>query len=127
MKKIFFTKRHRNLLLGALAAVAAVAGFYILARLGIGIPCLFNRFTGLLCPSCGNSRAAFALLRLDLGTAFRYNPLFLLEFSYILWVLLHCARSYLQGKPFGYKPPYLWLDITVLALILLWWPARNFL
>lgn len=125
MKIFVFTKRHQNLLLGTFALLAAVIVFSILAQFGIGIPCLFHRLTGLLCPGCGNSRAALALLRLDFAAAFGYNPLFLLEFFYILWVLLHCVKNYLQGRSFAYKPLFPWLDRIVLALILLWWPIRN--
>ena len=127
MKNFVFTRRHRNLLLGAGILCAAVAVFYILARHGIGIPCLFHRLTGLQCPGCGNSRAALALLQWDLAAAFGYNPMFLPEFLYIVWVLLHCARSYLRGKPFAYKPPFLWLDILLLASVILWGILRNFI
>ena len=125
MKHVKFTRRHRNLLLCGVAVAAAVAVFYILAKLGIGIPCLFNRITGLLCPGCGNSRAALALMRLDIGAAFGYNLMFPVEFLYIAWVVFWCCRAYLQGKPFAYKPPCLWLDGTVLAVVLLWWLIRN--
>lgn len=125
MKRIHFTKRHVHLLLGGIAALAAVAVFYVLARNGIGLFCLFYQITGLQCPGCGNSRAALALLRLDVQLAMQYNALFPLEFFYILWVLFHCSRSYLRGKPFIYKPPYIWLDITVLTAVLLWWVVRN--
>lgn len=125
MKKPILTRRHRNLLLGAAALALAVAGFYILAQRGIGIACPFYRLTGLQCPGCGNSRAALALLRLDLPAAFGYNPMFLPEFFYLGWVLLHCSRSYLRSGRFAYKPPALWLDILLLAAILLWWLLRN--
>lgn len=125
MKKPVLTHRHRNLLLGVGAVCAAIAVFYILAQQGIGIPCLFYRLTGLQCPGCGNSRAALALLRLDLTAAFGYNPMFLPEFFYIGWVLFHCSRSYLQGKGFRYRPPVLWLDITLLVAVFLWWLIRN--
>lgn len=127
MKKFLFTSRHKFLLLGALATVAAIAVFYILAQRGIGIPCLLRSVTGLQCPGCGNSRAALALLRLDIAAAFGYNPLFLVEFFYLAWVLFHCARAYLKGKPFGYKPPFPLMDIIILVAILAWWPIRNFL
>ena len=122
-----FTKRHFHLLLGALAAIAAVGLVYILARHGIGIPCLFLKLTGFQCPGCGNTRAALALLRLDIAAAFGYNPLFALEFAYLLWLLLHCAKSYLRGGRFSYTPPALWLDVAVLLVLLAWWVVRNLL
>lgn len=125
MKNRIFTRRYRNLLLGAAGVCAAAVIFYVLAQKNIGIPCLFYELTGLQCPGCGNSRAALALARLDLPAAFCYNPMFLPEFFYLGWVLFHCSRSYLRGKGFHYQPPALWLDIILLTAILLWWFVRN--
>ena len=119
--------RLRNLLLAALGAAVLVAVFYILARHGIGIPCVFRLVTGFQCPGCGNSRAALALLRLDIRGAFSYNPMFLPEFFYVAWVLFHCSKSYLKGGHFTYPMPCKWLDITLLAAVLVWWLLRNLL
>jgi hypothetical protein len=127
MKKSGLTRRHWLLLLGAAALLAALCFFVFLSKKGIGIPCLFYRLTGLQCPGCGNSRAALALLQLDLPTALRYNLLFPLEFLYLGWVVLHCCRSYLRGGSFTYKSPAVWLDIALLAVIMLWWLIRNLL
>ena len=56
-----------------------LAAFYVwLCRRGYGLPCLFQTFFGIPCPSCGASRAAFALLRGDLAGAIKENPLFAL-------------------------------------------------
>lgn len=120
-------KRRRRLLQGAAAAGVAAAVFCILAKMGIGIPCLFYQITGWQCPGCGNSRAALALLRLDLKAALGYNLLFPLEFGYIGWVVFHCCRNYLRGKGFSYKPPVIGIDIGVLAAVLGWWVVRNIL
>ena len=120
-------RRCRNLLWAGLGILAGVCIFYILARQGIGIPCIFNRVTGLLCPGCGNSRVALALLGFRFREAFSYNPMFLPEFLYILWVLFCCGRSYLKGGPFAYKPRRQWPDILLLAAVLLWWVVRNLL
>ena len=119
------TKRLRRLALGGIIACAAVVLFYILGSRGIGIPCLLRLATGWLCPGCGNSRAALALLRLDVPAALEYNMLFPLEFAYLLWVIFRCSRSYLKGGRFAYQSRHPWLDAVVLALILLWWPVRN--
>ncbi len=127
MKQRKFTNRHRNLLLGLLVCAAAAAAFWLLARQGIGIPCLLREITGFSCPGCGNSRAVLALLSLDVPAALRYNLLFPAEFFYLGWVLAHCCKSYLKGGRFSYRPPWAWLDIILLALVLLWWPLRNIL
>ena len=127
MKKFLFSHRQLILFLGVPVVAVGIAVFYILAQQGIGIPCLFRSITGLECPGCGNSRAALALLRLDIAAAFGYNPLFFVEFFYLAWVLFHCTRAYLNGKTFGYKPPFPLMDIILLILILAWWPIRNLL
>ena len=114
-----------KLFLGLCAAGILGVSLYILACNGIGIPCLFRKITGFLCPGCGNSRAVLALLRLDIAEALRYNLLFPLEFFYLGWVAVCCCRSYLRGNRFAYKSPCLWLDIGLLAVILLWWVVRN--
>ncbi len=125
MQERKWSHRHRNLLLAGFGCAGLVLVVYILAGLGLGIPCLFHKITGYLCPGCGNTRAALALLRLDLGAALSYNLLFPLEFLYIGWILFHCSRSYLRGKSFSYRPPCVWVDGIMLALVLIWWVVRN--
>lgn len=59
----------RRLSLRVILAVLAVVGLYAL----IGCPLRF--FTGLPCPGCGMSRAAFSLVQLHFAEAFRWHPL----------------------------------------------------
>lgn len=39
-------------------------------------PCLIRKYTGLLCPTCGMSRAWLAAFRWDFSAAFSYHPMF---------------------------------------------------
>ena len=44
------------------------------ASTGVGLPCPFRMITGWNCPLCGGTRMGDALLHLDIGAAFAYNP-----------------------------------------------------
>lgn len=118
-------KNQYKLLFVLLAAAFVCFVFFLLAKLGIGIPCLFYQVTGLQCPGCGNSRAVMALLRLDIAAALSYNFLFPLECFYLLWVGFHSCRSVLKNGKLQYKPPVTWLDISILVIIVIWWIVRN--
>ena len=109
------------------ALAGAVAIFYLLARAGIGLGCPFYQITGLQCPGCGNSRAALALIRLDFKSALGFNPLFPLEFGYLLWVAGLSGRNYLKTGRFHYQPKWLWMDIALLVLVIIWGILRNLL
>jgi len=52
-----------------------------------GWPCVFRHATGIPCISCGMSRAWLAALRLELGTAFYYHPMFWSVPVLVLFVL----------------------------------------
>ena len=55
-----------------LCLIIAVLGLLV----AIDTPCLFRRFTGIICPTCGISRAWISALRLDFSAARAYQPLF---------------------------------------------------
>ncbi|MCB1008119.1 MAG: DUF2752 domain-containing protein [Acidobacteria bacterium] len=75
------------------AAALAAAAFLVYEFDPTGVDffpkCLFYSATGLACPGCGSTRALHALLHLDLGAAFRLNPLpFVLVPAGALWLAL---------------------------------------
>lgn len=125
MKKTFHTRRGVHIILLTLAIGFLIGLFYLLARTGISIPCLFHKFTGLQCPGCGNSRAAIALLQLDIKAALQYNLLFPLEFGYLVWVYGFCCVKYLRGERFAYRPPVPAVDIMILITVIVWGVVRN--
>lgn len=63
------------MLVTAIIAVSGIIYLLVVKFLHIGIPCNLRRVTGLLCPGCGMTRAAFSILRLDFQKAFSYNAL----------------------------------------------------
>ena len=90
-------QRLRRVIGGTLLALGiggAYAGF--VRYTDKGIPCLFHRLTGRLCPGCGISRMFLALWRGDIVSAARYNlfVLCMLPFAAVLYV--HKTRQYVK-------------------------------
>lgn len=127
MEQHLKSRRWRNLLLAGIGAVILCALYCALALHGWGIPCIFYRLTGFQCPGCGNTRAALALLQLDIAAAMRYNLLFPLECFYLGWVIFQSCREYLRGRAFAYPMRWKWLDIATMAAVLIWGVVRNLL
>ncbi|MGI5971693.1 MAG: DUF2752 domain-containing protein [Oscillospiraceae bacterium] len=62
----------------------------------LGIPCLFQKLTGLCCPGCGTGRMINALLRFDLEAAFRYNEAVFLMLPVLVLIGLDRFVGYLK-------------------------------
>ncbi len=81
-----------------LAACGAVLGVWALL---FGF-CPIRAVTGVICPSCGMSRAWLAALRLDLGAAFSHHPMF--------WIVPAVAALWLfDFQPLPSKRANAWL------------------
>ena len=118
----------KNKLIIITACIVACGGLlFVLAKLGLPVPCLFHKITGLLCPGCGNTRAVLSLLQLNFSEMLRYNLLFPLEAWYLLWVYFWAARNCLKTGHFFYKQPLPVIDWFFLIVLLLWWILRNIL
>ncbi len=126
MEKTEFKRRLKNIIIINLALVFLAVILIILAKNGLAVPCIFNRITGFKCPGCGNTRAVMALIRFEFLKALNFNPVFPLEFFYIGWVYVISSINYMKGKRFSYQPPLKLMDITLLAVFLLWGVIRNF-
>jgi hypothetical protein len=75
--------RQLGLLWGGVA-VTLIAASPLGPRLAATLPaCHFKQWFGIPCPTCGTTRAALALARLDFVTAFVHYPL-----ATVVWVLL---------------------------------------
>ncbi len=94
---------------------------------GFGLPCLYKQTTGFECAGCGLSRAAAALIRLDLKTAFAYNAVWPLYLGYILWAVPSTVIPYVkEGRPVSLPKP-VWLNWVILGVILAYGVIRNFI
>lgn len=86
--------------------------------------CPFLVMTGYRCPGCGSQRALHALLHGEMGEAWRYNALLMLELP--LMVMLTVA--WLLRRRFPRLRRLLnsqALILTLLTIIILWTIARN--
>ena len=107
------------------ALLCAYACVYLLT--GFSVPCVFRLVTGLRCPGCGSHGAFRAAMRLDIDAVFRLNLLFPLEILYFVYAAVYISVTYLKtGKADKDLKPA-WLNISVLAVVILWWIARNIL
>lgn len=128
-KEIFRPEKRRVIRVIIISFGIILAGtiLAILAANGLSIPCILNKLTGLECPGCGNTRAAMALLKFDIASAFKYNMLFIPEFFYLGFVYVSSAVNYLKGGAFSYKSPFKALDVIFLIVFVLWGIVRNFI
>lgn len=93
VQKTGHASRWNAFLIGGLLLV--VSGIYFAfdpAASAFFPPCPLKKFAGLDCPGCGSQRAFHALLHLQFGEAFRFNPLAIASIP-----LLVCDR--LRGYP----------------------------
>ena len=132
MNKLLFTQRG-NRIIGL--AIPLIAAFFALNVKLTGSlipflnapPCVFKHFTGLDCPGCGGTRAAFALLYLDPASAFKYNPvislMLIFGFIWYVWFMINAFRKKYK-VPFESKR-YPVILLTSAAVLLIFWILRN--
>jgi Protein of unknown function (DUF2752) len=107
-----------------------IAGFFALglglsalyATTGFGLPCPFREVTGWNCPLCGGTRMGSALLHLEIGAAFAFNPLALVGLIVagslgVLWTIQ------LAGGP-ALRPPTAMRE-RLAAVRGTWWLAAG--
>ena len=113
----------------ATAALAAVAGFWLLRTFdpnAAGNPfpaCMFRAFTGWYCIGCGMTRALHALVHGDIAGAFAMNPLAMLVLPLIPLMLLDgrgATPAPLKQFMAVVMTPKLWM-----FLLPAYWIARN--
>jgi len=121
-------RRRLYVVIAVLATVSALGLLYAdWVKQGIGIPCLFYSITGWRCPGCGISRSLSALLHFRFDQFIQYNLLAPVIVQYLLLWGGSIAKNYVQKGKAVYTSPCKWIDITILSVLLLWWPLRNVL
>lgn len=85
--------------------------------------CQVRRFTGIICPACGGTRAVLALLHGHIGMAVYYHPaVVLLAFMCAAYLIVNTLRLVTAGRTplmrFHTAYVYVWLGVFVLQYIL---------
>lgn len=107
------------------AAILFIFKKYILIAADFLPPCRFHALTGLLCPGCGNTRAAKEMLSLHFAAAFRYNiTVPLLSAAAVLLYLQYVISAWV--KPVRLFPRNLVFFCVLGALFAAYCIARNF-
>lgn len=127
-----FYRAHRKTVNMAAVVFAAGIIYYILIETtSFGIPCIFNKITGLACPGCGISRMIVSILHLDFIGAAQKN--LALAVLLPIWLILFAVHiffkpSWLQKNSKAEKI-ILFASITVLLIfgILRNLPGMEFL
>jgi hypothetical protein len=118
-------------LVAAVLGSAAVLFFFDPTRHGFYPICLFHALTGLNCPGCGGTRAAYQLLHGRLLPALHDNALFILALAALLgrglWFMARKIRR--QPATLAVPPKALWafLVVTLVFSVLRNLPAFSFL
>jgi len=89
---------------------------YILIPLGLRIPCVFYRITGLRCPGCGITDLCLGLLHGRLEPWHNWGLILLLPGLAAL-----AGLHWRGGRPMTEK----WLSIALVAFVLVWGGMRN--
>ena len=111
-------------LVAAVLGSGAVLFFFDPAKHGFYPICLFHSLTGLNCPGCGATRAAYQLLHGHLLRALHDNALFVLMLTALTaqsaWFVMQKIRN--RPVSFVVSPIMLW---TLLVTMLVFTGLRN--
>lgn len=97
------------------ATILTIGVVYLLITLyvGYGIPCVFNKLTGLKCIGCGVTRMIMSLAGLDFKAAFGHNQFLFITGPFILAFIVYYEIKYAVS---GERPSKKW-DIAVCVLL----------
>ena len=114
-------------IIAATLVLLMILYFFVDARYSTVFPrCVFYSITGLYCPGCGSQRAFSSLLHGDVRQAINYNWLFVLRLPLLFYSAAITTLNVFRKKPLVQSLVYSAAFVkTVLALVILFWIARN--
>ena len=83
---------------------------------GFGIPCIFNKITGLKCPGCGISRMFISLATFNIADAFKHNPFLFITGPFVLIYLIFNDVKYVKyaNRKMGKWEIFMWIELILL-------------
>lgn len=108
--------------LAALGCIAGAVGYTLWADPARSAPdaipsCILKLTTGLDCPGCGGTRAAWYLLHADLPAAARHHLLFVFAVPFLLYLYVAWAGR----LAFGWRLPQLQITPKMIGIFLAAW------
>ena len=98
-------------------ALLVCLGYYaLLVYFQVGIPCIFYKVTGLMCPGCGVTRMVRSIIALDFSSAFHYNPVVFVTSPILLYFV---GKSYLCWLFNKKQKERLWEKVLLYLVIVL--------
>ena len=104
---------HKSLIKYATVLAVGVTYLAFVLLTGVGLPCPFYKITGWQCPGCGISRMLISLIRLDLVSAYNYNPFLLTTAPILLFCLIYSEFRYVKygNASLGKLQMLLWAEL----------------
>ncbi len=104
----------------AILSAGAVVFFFNPSTHGFYPICLFHQLTGLNCPGCGGTRAAYALLHGNVALALQDNALFVLLIPAVALRGVWFAGKKFLGRPVGnfFPAKSLWVLLAIAAVFM---------
>ncbi len=88
--------------------------------------CPLKVMTGIDCPGCGMTRAAFALMHGDLGRALDHNLVFVIALPFLLWAVARWATASMGWTlPSIPRPSARWFGTGLALAVITFAVARN--
>ncbi len=91
-------------------------------------PCVFHELTGLHCPGCGATRAAFAMLHGHVTEALHQNALLVIAAPFLAVIISRVVWRWVNGLPPANADPSRWiarLSLMVAPVVILFSILRN--
>lgn len=88
--------------------------------------CPINKWFGIKCPGCGNTRSVIALLNFDFISSIKYNPmpLGILIVLIILYIEL-IFKAFFKEKKLLPRNKIFWIGISLILIV--YYIGRNFI